>query len=68
LRGDAIPLVARIFAVVDSWDALCSERPYRNALTPAQAREIIQQESGSRLDPEIVQAFFKLLDENGHKV
>jgi putative nucleotidyltransferase with HDIG domain len=68
LRGDAIPLVARIFTVVDSWDALCSERPYRKALTPEQARAIIHQDTGTRLDPEIVLAFLVLLDENGHKV
>lgn len=50
LRGNAIPLAARIFTVVDSWDALCSERPYRKALTSAQACEIIKKvEAGSIL-------------------
>ena len=57
LKGEAIPLAARIFAVVDVWDALCSDRPYRPAIPVEEACKIIQQESGTHFDPRIVEAF-----------
>jgi putative nucleotidyltransferase with HDIG domain len=57
LKGEEIPLAGRIFAVVDVWDALCSDRPYRSAIPPEEARQIIQQESGSHFDPRIVEVF-----------
>ena len=64
LQGAQIPLVARIFAVVDVWDALLSDRPYRQALTPERARAILQEGMGHIFDPNIVTAFFKMLDED----
>lgn len=64
LKGEYIPLPARIFAVVDAWDALLSDRPYRKASTPERARQIIEQAVGTFFDPRIVQAFFKLIDES----
>lgn len=63
LKGEDIPLAARIFAVVDMWDALCSDRPYRRANPPASALEVIRHQSGKRLDPKVVDAFLAMLEE-----
>ncbi len=60
LKGTQIPLVARIFAVVDVWDALTSNRPYRPAWTKEKAREYVRTSSGTHFDPQVVDAFFKL--------
>jgi putative nucleotidyltransferase with HDIG domain len=57
LRGDEIPLAARIFAVVDVWDALLSDRPYRRAWSGSSARQYISSLSGAHFDPDIVDAF-----------
>jgi HD-GYP domain-containing protein (c-di-GMP phosphodiesterase class II) len=57
LKGNEIPLAARIFAVIDVWDALTSARPYRAAWSEAKARQYIQQQSGSHFDPEVVKVF-----------
>jgi putative nucleotidyltransferase with HDIG domain len=57
LRGDAIPLGARIFAIADTLDAMTSDRPYRKALSFAQARAEIARCSGTQFDPCIVQVF-----------
>ncbi len=54
LAGTDIPLGARILAVVDSFDALASDRQYRRALTSEQAMRVIKQEAGETYDPEIV--------------
>jgi putative nucleotidyltransferase with HDIG domain len=59
VKGEMIPLSARIFAVVDVWDALCSDRPYRKAWPAVQAREHIRSLSGTHFDPQIVDAFWK---------
>jgi putative nucleotidyltransferase with HDIG domain len=61
LAGKAISLGGRIFAVVDSFDALTSNRPYRQALTREYAVEMIKQECGIRFDPDIVQAFLEIM-------
>lgn len=61
LKGEQIPLAARIFAVVDVWDALCSDRPYRPAWTEEAALEYIRSNSGSHFDPKVVEVFLKLL-------
>jgi response regulator RpfG family c-di-GMP phosphodiesterase len=58
LSGNSLPLSARIFAVVDVWDALTSNRPYRHAWPEHQALEYIARESGRHFDPEVVKAFF----------
>lgn len=58
LRGDQIPLEARIVAVTDVWDALTSDRPYRAAMPLPQAIAVIRAEAGSRLDPRCVDALF----------
>lgn len=63
LAGEEIPLTARIFAVIDVWDALLSERTYRKAWSEAETRAYIQEQSGILFDPEVVEAFFRLLDD-----
>jgi response regulator RpfG family c-di-GMP phosphodiesterase len=60
LKGEKIPLAARIFAVVDVWDALLSDRPYRAAWTPSQTREYLRAQAGVLFDPKIVDAFLKV--------
>ncbi len=61
LKGDEIPLTARIFAVVDIWDALRSDRPYRPAWDEEKILDYIHSLSGTHLDPQIVDAFLKLI-------
>ena len=60
LKGDAIPLSARIVAVADVFDALTSERPYKKAWSIDQAFEYIQNDSGKHFDPELVIAMFSI--------
>ena len=60
LKGTQIPLVARIFAVVDVWDALTSDRPYRPAWTEEKVREHILALSGTHFDPQVVDLFMQL--------
>ncbi len=61
LKGEAIPLTARIFAVADVWDALRSDRPYRPAWPAQKAREYIREQSGTHFDPQVVEAFLRLI-------
>jgi HD-GYP domain-containing protein (c-di-GMP phosphodiesterase class II) len=56
-QGEAIPLEARIITVADVYDALTSDRPYRKALSPFDAKEIIVKGSGKDFDPDVVRAF-----------
>jgi HD-GYP domain-containing protein (c-di-GMP phosphodiesterase class II) len=58
LKGEEIPLAARIFAVVDVWDALTSDRPYRKAWSKKDAVEYIKSGSGTHFDPQVVKEFF----------
>jgi PAS domain S-box-containing protein len=60
LKGQQIPLAARIFAVVDVWDALCSDRPYRAAWPHEEVRTYLQQHAGVHFDPQIVEVFLNL--------
>ena len=57
LKGDQIPLAARIFAVVDVWDALLSDRPYRSAWTSDKVRQYIVDQAGIHFDPQVVEHF-----------
>jgi HD-GYP domain-containing protein (c-di-GMP phosphodiesterase class II) len=57
LKGTDIPLSARVFAVVDVYDALTSDRPYRKAWGKAEALEHIKKESGHHFDPQVVELF-----------
>ena len=61
LKGEDIPLVARLFAIVDVWDALRSDRPYRLAWTKEKALEHIQSLSGTYFDPKVVESFLGLI-------
>lgn len=61
LSGEQIPLEARIFAVVDVWDALRSDRPYRSAWTEEKALDFIHEQSGKYFDPKVVEAFLKIV-------
>ena len=63
LKGQEIPLAARLFAVVDVYDALLSDRPYRPAWTAERVRSYLQEQSGKYFDPEVAAAFVRLLDE-----
>ena len=62
LKGEYIPLSARIFSVVDVWDALCSDRPYRPAWPEEKIREYIKELSGKQFDPKVVEGFFEPLN------
>ena len=61
LSGEDIPLAARIFALVDVWDALTSDRPYREALPKAEVIEYMQSQSGTHFDPELLKVFLSLV-------
>ena len=61
LKGEQIPLAARIFAVVDVWDALRSDRPYRASWSAERTRAHILEQSGSHFDPQVVAEFVSLL-------
>jgi putative nucleotidyltransferase with HDIG domain len=63
LAGEEIPLAARVFAIVDVWDALRSERAYRQAWDEDQIKAYLQSLSGIHFDPQIVRAFLRLLEE-----
>ncbi len=63
LREEAIPLAARLFAVVDVWDALRSERPYRKAWPAEKVRGYLQEQSGKHFDPQVLPVFLKMLDQ-----
>jgi HD-GYP domain-containing protein (c-di-GMP phosphodiesterase class II) len=60
LAGEAIPLTARLFAIVDVWDALCSDRPYRVAGCESDAIVYIRNQSGCHFDPKIVDTFIEI--------
>jgi response regulator RpfG family c-di-GMP phosphodiesterase len=57
LRGEQIPLAARLFAIVDVWDALVNNRPYRSAWTAEKARLFIAEQAGKHFDPKLVPIF-----------
>lgn len=67
LKGDAIPLGARILSVADTYDAMTSDRSYRKALSHAMAMEEINKYSGTQFDPEIVQFFNVSIDKYRNK-
>jgi HD-GYP domain-containing protein (c-di-GMP phosphodiesterase class II) len=60
LKGNLIPLTARIFAVADVWDALSSDRPYRSAWTAVRVREYIRTSAGAHFDPQVVAVFLEM--------
>lgn len=62
LEGDDIPLTARIFSVVDAFDAMTSDRPYRKAMPIEEALDEISGGSGTHFDPEVIEAFLLMMD------
>src|SRR5258708_38645170 len=62
LKAETIPIEARIVAVADTYDALTSDRPYRKACSPAEARRVLTEEAGTRLDARAIGALFSALD------
>lgn len=62
LKGEEIPLSARIFAVVDVWDALTNDRSYRKAWSQEQTIEYIKEQSGKHFEPMVVEAFLKKIN------
>jgi HD-GYP domain-containing protein (c-di-GMP phosphodiesterase class II) len=66
LKQDEIPLSARVFAIIDVWDALNSDRPYRKAWHPEKAIEYIKAQSGKHFDPRLVQIFLEFIESKGH--
>jgi len=62
LKGNEIPLQGRIMAIVDVYDALVSERPYKKAFTDEEAFRIIMENSGTHFDPKITEVFFEVKD------
>lgn len=65
LVGEAIPLTARIFAILDAWEALTHERPYRHGLTSPQALALLEKLSGIWFDPRLVQVVITIFREQG---
>jgi response regulator RpfG family c-di-GMP phosphodiesterase len=62
LKGEQIPLAARIFSVVDNWDALLSDRPYRKAWPLEKVKEYLRECAGTLLDPRIVEIFLAMIE------
>jgi putative nucleotidyltransferase with HDIG domain len=60
LKGEEIPFAARIFTIVDVWDALVSDRPYRKGIEPANVRNTIRDQTGIHFDPGVVDKFLKM--------
>ena len=65
LKGEQIPLAARIFSVVDVFDALASDKPYRQAWPKDEILHYIREQKGKQFDPQVVDAFIKLIGEEG---
>jgi putative nucleotidyltransferase with HDIG domain len=61
MKGMEIPLSARIFSIVDVWDAMTSDRPYRNAIPPEEVTAHLISQSGRHFDPSVVEAFLQVL-------
>jgi HD-GYP domain-containing protein (c-di-GMP phosphodiesterase class II) len=61
LKGEEIPIAARIFAVIDVWDALRSERPYKKAMSREEALTEINAQRGIQFDPNVVDAFLEYI-------
>lgn len=64
LKGEQIPLSARLFAIVDVWDALRSDRPYRKAIPREQVIEYLSENANILFDPKLVDLFLKFVEEN----
>ncbi len=67
LHGEGIPILARMFSIVDAFDALTSIRPYRQKISTLKAVEYIKSQAGISFDPEIVKTFERLITESPHE-
>jgi HD-GYP domain-containing protein (c-di-GMP phosphodiesterase class II) len=63
LKGEEIPLAARIFAVADVWDALTSDRPYRRSRSKGEALQYIKSQAGEHFDPKVVEIFLSIMND-----
>jgi len=63
LKEEQIPLAARIFAIVDVWDALSSDRPYRKAWSEGEVLAYIREQAGKHFDPRVVEAFLDIISD-----
>jgi len=63
LKGEEIPISARIFAIIDVWDAVTSDRPYRPAWDNQKALEYIREQKGKHFDPHVVELFYTMMDD-----
>ncbi|MBY0399799.1 CHASE2 domain-containing protein [Myxococcota bacterium] len=68
LAGRDIPLAARIVSIVDVWDALSTSRPYKPAFAQEAVRDLLRKGAGTQFDPELVELFFEILDEQGEEM
>lgn len=68
LAAEEIPLGARIVAIVDVWDALSTARPYKPAYPQERVRELLRKERGEQFDPDLVELFLAILDEQGEEM
>ncbi len=62
LKGEEIPLSARLFAIIDVWDALCSDRPYRKAMPKAEVISYLREKSGELFEPRLVDIFLAAME------
>ncbi len=67
LKGENIPLLARILQIADSFDAMTSDRPYRKALSQEQAVAELKKHAGQQFDPELVERFIRILQREGFR-
>jgi putative nucleotidyltransferase with HDIG domain len=67
LKGKEIPLVARIFAIVDVWDAMTNDRPYRKAIPREKVISHLTDQSGRHFDPDVVDIFIRVLETYGNE-
>jgi HD-GYP domain-containing protein (c-di-GMP phosphodiesterase class II) len=65
LKGEAIPVIARIISVADTFDAMTTDRPYRKGLSVEAARDELKRYAGTQFDPAVVAAFIRSVDEGG---
>ena len=68
LKGEETPLAARIVHVVDAFDAMTSERPFRDAISPEKALEILKRNVGTQFDPAVVEAFEKAIADDAELI
>jgi len=67
LAGEDIPVVSRVMLVVDAYDAMTTVRPYQAARSHGRVLEIIESESGTKLDPEVVRVFFRQIEASPYR-